>query len=126
MKSYAQQPFQIRKTECEKVMQKVNNKVPVIIEPLDKRQPIMNNGRVKYLFQEDMTMQMLLIAVRKRLADLNEAESLFLILYIYKEDNTIETAVATMTQNLSMIYERFKSHDGFLYIKYTRDNAFGL
>lgn len=118
-------PFEQRKRESERVLKKYEGKVPIIIEPANKRQPAMKTGS-KYLVSADMTVQSLMYFVRKRIPSLQVHEALWLFSIQYESGvKTPRTSVVPTSQSLGAVYHSNKSDDGFVYIHYSLENTFG-
>ena len=102
-----------RTKESARVREKYNNKIPIIIEPIDdKIKPI---DKTKYLVPSDMTMGQLLFVVRKRIK-LESTEALYLM---------VEKTIYPTSVSLAVVYDKEKNEDGFLYVTYCQENTFG-
>jgi GABA(A) receptor-associated protein len=106
--------FAQRRTEFENITKKYPDKIPVIIERAS------DNGkekldRHKFLVYREATVGQFMYIIRKRMS-LTSEEAIFLLI-----GDTI-LAVSTM---LGEIYKQHQDPDGFLYITYTGENAFG-
>jgi GABA(A) receptor-associated protein len=103
-----------RQEESSRMKEKYPDRIPVIIEqstgcvlpPIDKR---------KYLVPHDLTIYHLQYIVRKRLK-VRDHETMFLF---------CEGALLRTDQYISNVYKHKVDQDGFLYLTYSQENAFG-
>jgi GABA(A) receptor-associated protein len=109
-------PFEKRKEECTRVLQKFPDRIPVIIEKDTRCRSLFQLSKTKYLIPKELNINQLLFVLRKRIK-LNHTESLFLFL----EDNTLVPS----SYNLEDVYQNNKSPDGFLYLTVTQQETFG-
>ena len=106
--------FEQRKNESEKITKKYPNRIPIIIEKVDKC--LLNDiDKTKYLVPKDLNMNQFIYIIRKRIK-LDNSQSIFFI---------VGNNVCPSNVPLSSIYEEHKDKDGFLYIIYTSENTFG-
>ena len=105
-----------RKRQSEVVLRKHPDRIPIIVEKDSKMgKKIPTIDRCKYLVPSDFSMAQLLYVVRKRIK-LKSEEALFFFV-----NNTLVSTASL----LSEIYAKEKDVDGFLYITYCGENAFG-
>ena len=109
-----QHPFEKRKAESTRIMTKYPDKLPIIVEKA-KNSDIEEIDKTKYLVPEDLTMGQFVYVIRKRLK-LTQEKAIFLFV------NQILPPTAALVRQ---IYEDNKKDDGFLYITYSGENAFG-
>ena len=109
-----QHPFEKRKAESTRIMTKYPDKLPIIVEKA-KNSDIEEIDKTKYLVPEDLTMGQFVYVIRKRLK-LTQEKAIFLFV------NQILPPTAALVRQ---IYEDNKNDDGFLYITYNSENAFG-
>lgn len=103
-----------RVAECNRVMQSRNGYIPTILERgRDDSPPI---DKEKYLIPEDLLIGQLAIVVRKRLR-LQASEALFLLC-----NNTLLPATTVLKD---LYRTKYNPDDGFLYVQYSLENAFG-
>ena len=69
----------------------------------------------KFLVPRDLTVGQLTFVVRKRLK-LDATRTIFLL---------VSNQLLTSTTTIASIYDRHRDEDGFLYVTYTFENAFG-
>jgi GABA(A) receptor-associated protein len=106
--------FEQRKNESDKITKKYPNRIPIIIEKVDKC--LLNDiDKTKYLVPKDLNMNQFIYIIRKRIK-LDNSQSIFFI---------VGNNVCPSNVPLSSIYEEHKDEDGFLYIVYTSENTFG-
>ena len=109
-----QHPFEKRKEESTRIMTKYPDKLPLIVERA-KNSDIEHIDKTKYLVPEDLTCGQFVYVIRKRLK-LTQEKAIFMFV-----DNVLPPTAALIRQ----IYEDNKNDDGFLYITYAGENAFG-
>ena len=105
-----------RKRQSEVVLRKHPDRIPVIIErdaKTDKKVPSID--RCKYLVPKDFSVAQLLYVVRKRIK-IDSQQALFFF---------CGGALVTTSALLTEMYEKYKDTDGFLYVTYCGENAFG-
>lgn len=109
-----QHTFDKRKQESTRIMEKYQDKIPVIVER-SKKSDILEIDKNKYLVPEDLTCGQFVYVIRKRLK-LTHEQAIFLFV-----NNILPPTAALIRQ----VYEEHKNDDGFLYITYAGENAFG-
>ncbi len=112
--------FHDRWNECKTMKTKYPGRVPVICEPLHGVMPILpiNAGqtyRYKFLIPSEFTICQFIYYIRK-MYKLTAEKALFL---------SIDGKFPAHTDLISFVYQRMRSNDGFLYIKYSFENVFG-
>ena len=105
-----------RLTKSKKIIKTYPGKVPVIIEK-NKGDSLVLNGtsNSKYIVPGDLNVAGFQRILRKKL-ELNECQSI----YICCNNNILPGSY-----EISSIYNKHKSDDGFLYLKYCSENVFG-
>jgi GABA(A) receptor-associated protein len=104
-----------RVDECNKILKKYGDRVPIICEK-DNRISGFDLDKKKYLVSKNLLFGQFIYIIRQRL-NLNDNTALFLII-----NNAI---IPSNTSYLGTIYDEFKDMDGYLYIKYSFENVFG-
>ena len=107
-------PFEARQSESARMLAKYPQRVPIIVQPhpLTKPPPI---DKAKYLVPRDITLGQFLHCIRMRLK-LHEAAALFLL---------VESELLPMSMLAGAVYEAKCDRDGFLYVFYSTESAFG-
>lgn len=105
--------IQQRQTLSKKLTDKYKNNIPVVIDRYDDKTPAID--RHKFLIPYTYTVAEILMVIRKRIK-LNSSESIVLF------TNNVLHSSSTL---LSVVYDRHKNTDGFLYIIYQVENTFG-
>lgn len=107
--------FDDRKVESKKIMQKYDDRIPVIVhkDPKSKMQDINKN---KFLTPGDLTLAQFIYVIRKRIK-IDETTSLFVFVD--------ETVLAPTSHTMASLYNSHKDKDGFLYLLYCSENVFG-
>merc|ERR1712166_94043 len=106
--------YEQRCYESTRVREKYSDRFPVIVER-DGNSDVPAVDKCKYLIPHDMTMGQLVYVLRKRIAVPAE-QAIFMFV-----GNTLPPATALV----SNVYLKHKDEDGFLYIRYSGENAFG-
>ena len=104
-----------RKNECEKILLKYPNRIPVICEKNYNSTNAPDIDKHKYLVSRDLTLGQFMHTIRQRMnltADVG--------LYIF-----ISGFIPSNSQFLSNLYVDFRDDDGFLYVIYDVENTFG-
>jgi GABA(A) receptor-associated protein len=107
-------PFEQRKAESKRILEKYPNRVPIICERINKTVPELDKR--KYLVPNDLNIGAFMFVIRKRM-NISSDKSIFL----FVNDSTL----VPIGQNLKQIYEEHKNKDEFLYIKYGGESTFG-
>jgi GABA(A) receptor-associated protein len=108
--------FEIRLQQAQNIMNKFTSRIPVIVEihpssrfsipPLDKS---------KYLVPQELSVGQFIYILRKRMK-LNSERAIFIFF-----DNQLPPT----SEPMSIIYDRFKDKDMFLYSYISSENTFG-
>ena len=104
-----------RKNECEKILLKYPNRIPIICEKNYNSTSAPDIDKHKYLVSRDLTLGQFMHIIRQRMNLSAEVG-----LYIF-----ISGFIPTNSQFLSNLYVDFRDDDGFLYIIYDVENTFG-
>ncbi len=104
-----------RKNECEKILLKYPNRIPIICEKNYNSINAPDIDKHKYLVSRDLTLGQFMHIIRQRMNLSAEVG-----LYIF-----ISGFIPTNSQFLSNLYVDFRDDDGFLYIIYDIENTFG-
>ena len=104
-----------RKNECEKILLKYPNRIPIICEKNYNSTNVPDIDKHKYLVSRDLTLGQFMHIIRQRMNLSAEVG-----LYIF-----ISGFIPTNSQFLSNLYVDFRDDDGFLYVIYDLENTFG-
>eukprot|EP00465_Bigelowiella_longifila_P000144 CAMPEP_0185251166 /NCGR_PEP_ID=MMETSP1359-20130426/609_1 /TAXON_ID=552665 /ORGANISM="Bigelowiella longifila, Strain CCMP242" /LENGTH=116 /DNA_ID=CAMNT_0027832945 /DNA_START=87 /DNA_END=437 /DNA_ORIENTATION=+ len=110
----AENKFEKRKNEADKIRAKYPDRIPVICEKA-KKSDIIDIDKKKYLVPADLTVGQFVYVIRKRIK-LTPEKAIFIFV-----KNTIPPTGAVMSQ----IYKEHKDEDGFLYVTYSGESTFG-
>jgi GABA(A) receptor-associated protein len=113
--SFKQHPLYLRKEQATRLLIKFPNRIPVILERYHGATNAPNIDKNKYLVPSDSTVGSFSYIIRRRI-QMNDKQALFL--FCHKN-------IPPVSEMMSMIYERYKDEDGFLYMCYTTENTFG-
>lgn len=115
IKFQEEHPFEKRQAEALRIMKKYPDRVPIVIEKVD-RSDIPEIDKKKYLVPKELTMSQFVYVIRKRVR-IQPEKAIFLFL----EDGTMPIS----SQMLSVAYNEHKNDDGFLYLRYGAEATFG-
>lgn len=107
--------FQSRLEESSRVLAKYPDRRPIICEKATHKNDLPDIDKKKYLVPYDLTLGQFIYVIRKRM-NLRPEEGIFLF---------INNNVVSGTSIIGHIYEGSRDPDGFLYIKYAKENVFG-
>jgi GABA(A) receptor-associated protein len=107
--------FQVRIEESSRVLAKYPDRRPIICEKAIHQNDLPDIDKKKYLVPYDLTIGQFIYVIRKRM-NLRPEEGIFLF---------INNQIVSGTSIIGHIYEGSKDPDGFLYVKYTKENVFG-
>jgi len=100
--------------ESASIMEKYNDRIPVIVETADENLPELD--KKKFLVPADLNAGQFSFIIRKRLK-LKAEEAMFL----FVNDNTLVSSSLLMSQ----IYENHKHIDNYLYLSVVKEKTFG-
>ena len=106
--------FESRVQESSRVISKYTERIPVIVEK-SPHSDVPGIDKCKYLVPKDLTVGQFIYVLRKRL-ELKPSQSIFIFI-----NNNLPPASALM----SSIYKEHSDSDGFLYVLYSGESAFG-
>ena len=106
--------FDDRFEECNRILKKFSQRIPVICEK-SKKSKLLDIDKKKYLIPSDFTVGQFIYVIRKRLL-LSPDKAIFIFI-----NGTIPSTSSTMIH----VYDMNKDSDGFLYITYDDENVFG-
>lgn len=107
-------PFDKRKSESTRILQRFKDRLPVICEKVENSD-IQEIDKRKYLVPGDLTVGQFVYVIRKRIKLPSEKA-----IFIFVNDILPPTAAL-----MSTVYEEHKDEDGFLYVLYSGENTFG-
>ena len=108
--------FEERKSYYEKILVQHPNKIPIICEKAP-RSKIKSIEKTKYLVEPNLSLPLFKATIRKKL-NLDDKEAMF---FLINGKNTLSG-----NDTLNIIYEKYKSKDGFLYIAYASEEIWGF
>lgn len=116
MQSFRETPFETRKAMAASIRQRHPDRVPVICD----RSPnfdvnFIKDAKIKFLVPEEMTLGAFQRVIRRQLY-LEPSAALF----VFCDERLCEAATTMYT-----LFERHRDDDGFLYLMYCGENAFG-
>lgn len=104
-----------RMNESSRILQKFNDRIPVICEKNPSNNTLDYIDKNKFLVPHDLNVAQFIIIIRNRLK-LTPSHAIFL--------SVGDTIPGPMT-SISDLYYHHKDDDGFLYIQYSAENTFG-
>ena len=108
--------FEVRKSECEKILNRYPDKIPIVCEKAP-RSKIKSIEKTKYLVEPNLILPQFKATIRKKL-DLDDKEAIFFLI-------NGKTSLSG-NDTLGTIYSKYKSKDGFLYIAYASEEIWGF
>lgn len=103
-----------RLKEFEYLKEKYPNKIPILVSKT-QRSRLNQLDLQKYLINGDLTAGSLLYVIRKRLK-LQPEKAIFMF---------VNGHIPSSSEQISKIYQMYKSSDGFLRVEYCEENVFG-
>lgn len=110
------QTFEERKSESSRVRAKYKNRIPIIVEKAAISNDIEQIDKKKYLVPTDLTVGQFIYVIRKRLRTMTSEKALFVF---------VGDIMPPTSENISVLYDKHKDEDGFLYVRYSGENTFG-
>lgn len=108
--------FEKRSLESERIKTKHPDRIPVICQKAEHCTNINEIDKKKYLVPKTLTMGQFVYVIRKRLL-LKPEHAIFMFIGDVLPQSSI---------TMDLLYKQYKDQDGFLYIKYSGENTFGL
>eukprot|EP00656_Telonema_subtile_P031941 TRINITY_DN34_c0_g1_i1.p1 TRINITY_DN34_c0_g1~~TRINITY_DN34_c0_g1_i1.p1 ORF type:complete len:140 (+),score=42.96 TRINITY_DN34_c0_g1_i1:190-609(+) len=105
--------FNERLAESTKMRNRYDDRVPVIAEPMDHTAPTISQK--KFLFPTHFTIGQCIAVIRRRIA-IKPEQATFIF-----ADGVAPSTSSTLEQ----VDAKFRDEDGFLYLNYGAENAFG-
>ncbi|KAL7886521.1 hypothetical protein AOLI_G00042420 [Acnodon oligacanthus] len=107
-------PFEVRRSEGERVRAKHPDKIPIIVERAARsRAPELD--KKKYLVPSDLTVGQLCFLIRQRVS-MRPEEALFFF---------VKNSLPPSSSPLSVVYEEHHEEDLFLYMTYSNESVYG-
>lgn len=113
--SHKEKTFEQRLTESTEILKKHPDRICVYIEKKENCKSLPDIEKKKYLVPITTDVAQFIYIIRNKV-NISKEQALFI--YI---NNTIINGSITMGE----VNNKYKSDDGFLYIKYTGENVFG-
>lgn len=104
-----------RINQSTKLKIKFVDRIPVIIYKSKKSNNINEIDKNKFLIPKDFIVSQLHLIIRKRVK-LDKDKAMFLL---------CNNCIINNSYTINILYEKYKDNDGFLYISYNTENAFG-
>tara|TARA_B100000941_G_C28253292_1_gene422661 strand:- start:241 stop:612 length:372 start_codon:yes stop_codon:yes gene_type:complete len=112
--------FETRQAEAEKIVNKHADRVPIIVTKSSKAKSSLNDiQKNKFLVPNDLTLAQFSYIIKKRI-EIQQNDALYLFV-----DTNGDNILATSSATVSNLYKDYKDKDGFLYLSYCGENAFG-
>ena len=109
--------FRDRLDESRRILTQYPHRIPIICEKarIHKNNTLPNIDKHKYLVPSDLTIGQFIYVIRTRMS-INADEAIFLF---------VSNNILPSSTTVGYIYDMYKDTDGFLYIKYAKENVFG-
>lgn len=108
--------FEERLAESSRIKQKYPDRIPIIVEKAKSCNNIDDITKHKYLVPKNLTMGQLIYVIRKKITTLDSHKAMFV--FINKE-------MPATGDMVSVLFDKHVDEDGFMYIEYSGENAFG-
>ena len=113
-----QHSFEARKHHSARLLHHYKDRIPIIVQPSDKEEGLPFMNRCKFLVQKNMTLGDFICMIRREhLQKLKSTEALYFL--------SSKETLMTPQMMVGVLYHENKDDDGFLYLIYSRDTAFG-
>jgi GABA(A) receptor-associated protein len=114
----SERDFASRRSESLRILNKYPDRIPVICERArDVKATVPILDKKKFLVPADLTVGQFIYVIRKRM-QLTPEKAVF----VYVGNNVLAPTAAIMSQ----VYDAHKDDDGFLYVFYAGESAFGF
>lgn len=113
--NFRKESYEKRKKNAKKMLDKYDNRVPLIVGSQIKDKNIVLRQR-KFLVPTDLTVGQFNYVLRKKISGINPSNAIF----VYFDNNLVKTS-----DTIGIIYDRYKSDDDFLYSVVCTENTFG-
>ena len=110
---FTQDSIEKRVKSFESIQKKYPNRIPVLIERGTSESPQIDKN--KFLVPKNLTVAEFMSIIRSRI-NLNSSQALFLM---------INNVLPKATDEMDIVYRKYKHEDGFLYVTYCIENTFG-
>ncbi|XP_063696524.1 microtubule-associated proteins 1A/1B light chain 3B-like [Culicoides brevitarsis] len=107
----------VRRDEAAAIRLKFPTKVPIILEKYHKESDLPHLDKRKFLVPQEVSISQFLCIIRNRMK-LSSNKTLFFLIN--------NRSLIPISRTVGEIYEEYKEIDGFLYITYASQEAFGL
>lgn len=113
---YKQYSLEKRSSLSKDITIKYPNKIPIIIGRSSIKN-VPNLVKTKYICSNDITFDKFIVDVRKNLEPIDKNKTLFFF--------STNGSLINYTERMDILYEKYKNEDGFFYILYNCETAFG-
>eukprot|EP00397_Hematodinium_sp_SG-2012_P033836 GEMP01036212.1.p1 GENE.GEMP01036212.1~~GEMP01036212.1.p1 ORF type:complete len:130 (+),score=21.12 GEMP01036212.1:119-508(+) len=111
-------PFEKRANECKKILERYPNRIPVVCEAIPNAKTTLPPlEKKKFLVPQKMVLGQFSVVIKNQLRVENSTVSLYFSLK--------DRSSPVSTTPLHNLYSRKKSEDGFLYLYFSEETAFG-
>lgn len=114
-------PFQIRQEEATRIRTKYPDRIPCILENA-KTSTLPKSDKKKFLIPDNLTMGQFIYVIRKRIK-LSPDKAIFI--FVNGNGNCEGDTLVSSSSNISIIYNKYKNEDGFLYFVMSDEQTFG-
>ena len=122
-KWFDERSFQKRQADMMLVQKKYPSRIPIVVGPASESAPAINAN--KFLVPGEITAAEFLQAVRMRVPITPQTALFLFVIQIDGKEVEEKTTLLTSSTLLANVYKQNKSYDGFLYVLYDLENAFG-
>eukprot|EP01126_Amoeba_proteus_P027336 TRINITY_DN2712_c0_g1_i11.p1 TRINITY_DN2712_c0_g1~~TRINITY_DN2712_c0_g1_i11.p1 ORF type:complete len:120 (-),score=19.05 TRINITY_DN2712_c0_g1_i11:199-558(-) len=108
-------PFERRCEVAQKIRIKYADRIPVIVEK-DPNNNVPDCTKRKFLVPHEITVGAFMFEIRRHIPELNQQQAIYLF---------VGTQLPDSSALMYHVYEQHHDEDGFLYVMYSGENAFG-
>lgn len=108
--------FENRLEMTRRIKERYSSRIPIIVLQPEHNNNIPKLSQYKYLVPDDLTVSQFMFVLRKRIK-LDHSKALFMFV-----DRSV---LLNGSMYMDLVYNQYKSDDGFLYITLAGENTFG-
>lgn len=108
--------FENRLEMTRRIKERYSSRIPIIVLQPEHNNNIPKLSQYKYLVPDDLTVSQFMFVLRKRIK-LDHSKALFMFVN--------RSVLLNGSMYMDLVYNQYKSDDGFLYITLAGENTFG-
>lgn len=116
--------FERRQQESSRLREKYPGRIPILLNKCNKDDPDVD--KYKYLIEQNTSMgQFIMIVRNKATPKLREEDALYFQAEVPGKSGGYKYEILNGQLLMSIIYDKYKNEDGFVYITYTKESTYG-